>query len=229
MEKLNHLELYDIKGNGAIFGEDRSYRYALYRIWDPTLTTIMFIGLNPSTANETEDDPTIRRVKRFAKDNGYGSVMMVNLFAYVTAYPEELKKCADPVGKFNDQFLKDLGKTCSEIVFAWGSFPEAKDRAKEVIKLFPDGVCLLQNRDGSPRHPLYVPADTKLKKFIGPYGVCKVCGCVDNNACNHPEHGNCFWIDDDHDLCSHCYIPEWREEEKTIHRILDKYKTTKEE
>lgn len=145
---------------GAIFSECRKYRYALWRVWEDSKPFVMFIGLNPSTANEETDDPTIRRVKRFAWDWGYGGVYMMNLFAWVTPDPFELKSVPDPIGKNND-WLKKISRSCNEVIFAWGSFDEAKARSKEVTVMFENSKALVINKDGSPRHPLYVRADTK--------------------------------------------------------------------
>ena len=140
--------------SGAEFSDCRRYRYTLWRIWDKSLPMVMFIGLNPSTANELADDPTIRRVKRFAYDWGFGGVYMMNLFAFVTPYPSALKNCEDALGD-NDGWLEMISEKCEKIIFAWGSFDEAKGRAKEVMERF-EGYALLINKDGSPRHPLYV-------------------------------------------------------------------------
>ena len=157
------METY--KNDGASFSPDGKCRYELWRKWDKNLPMVMFIGLNPSTANESADDPTIRRVKRFARDWGYGGVYMLNLFTYVTAYPEELKTCQNPL-LMADEFLKMYAKDSEKIIFAWGSFYEAKERAIYVIKMFPSAYTLVRNKDGSPRHPLYVPGKTKLSLFI---------------------------------------------------------------
>lgn len=150
--------------SGARFSDCGKYRYALWRIWDDALPKIMFVGLNPSTATAELDDPTIRRVKRFAKDWGYGGVYMANLFSFVTAYPEELASCKDPV-KDNDMWLVTIGTKCKDVLFAWGSFKEAKDRAKKVTAMFPTAVCLGFTKDGSPKHPLYVAAKTTQVNF----------------------------------------------------------------
>ena len=150
--------------NGAAFSECGKYRYSLWRVWDKSKPLVMFIGLNPSMADAVDDDPTIRRVKRFAEDWGYGGVYMTNLFAWITPYPEELEKCSDPL-KGNDSWLKSTYVKCSKVIFAWGSFKEAEERAKEVIKMFPDAEALIINQDGTPRHPLYVKADTKPIKY----------------------------------------------------------------
>jgi hypothetical protein len=145
--------------NGAEFSPDRKYRYCLWRIWDDGKPFVMFIGLNPSTANEYSDDPTIRRIKRLTFNWGYGGFYMLNLFAYVSSDPKELKKCADPLGD-NDKWLLWAKPKCDKVIFAWGKFKEAKERSKEVVKMFPKALALVINNDGSPRHPLYVKSDT---------------------------------------------------------------------
>lgn len=152
----NNSDLFE--DNGAEFSDDRMYRYALWRVWNDSKPKVMFIGLNPSTANELTDDPTIRRVIRFAKDWGYGGVYMMNLFALVTTYPDRLVRAGDPIGD-NDKLLIEYSYKCDTIVFAWGSFDQAYDRSKQIINMFPNGYALVINKDGSPRHPLYVRAD----------------------------------------------------------------------
>jgi hypothetical protein len=154
-------ELFEItEAGGAKFSECGKYRYGLWRKWDDTKPCIMFIGLNPSTATDTMDDPTIRRVKKFAKDWGYGGVYMCNLFAFISAYPVDLKTCADPIGE-NDKWLVLFSLLCKDVLFAWGNFKEATDRARKVSASFPNAVCLGFNKNGTPKHPLYVAAKTK--------------------------------------------------------------------
>lgn len=147
----------------ATFSRDRKYRYMLSRQWDEDKPMISFIGLNPSTATEQDDDPTIRRVIRFTRDFGYGGFYMLNLFAFVTAYPKELKSCADPVSGC-DKYLKFYGEKSDKIVFAWGNF-DVFGRDKKVIDMFPGAYCLGKNANGSPKHPLYLRADTKLELY----------------------------------------------------------------
>lgn len=158
---MKQTDLFDQESNGAIFSECRTCRYALWRIWDKSKPLVMFIGLNPSTANESDDDPTIRRVKKFAFDWNYGGIYMMNLFAYITAYPEEIKKSYNLI---NDYWLTKMSLKCNRIIFSWGSFEEAKERAKEVVRMF-NGYALKINKDGSPKHPLYVKSDIKLIKY----------------------------------------------------------------
>jgi hypothetical protein len=149
--------------SGAVFSEDRKYRYYLWRAWDEKKPSIVFIGLNPSTANESKNDPTIRRVLTFAKNWGYGKVYMMNLFALVSPFPKDLLECPDPIAE-NDSYLKTICKG-KDILFAWGAFKAAKDRAVQVVEWFPSATCLGINSDGSPKHPLYVPSKRKQVNF----------------------------------------------------------------
>ena len=102
----------------AVFSDCRNYRYALWRIWDDAKPYAMFIGLNPSTADETEDDPTIRRCMNFAKDWGYGGLCMTNLFAYRATIPANMMSAADPVGAENNAWLANLAENAGVIVAA---------------------------------------------------------------------------------------------------------------
>lgn len=147
--------------NGANFSQDRNYRYALWRIWDKSLPLVMFIGLNPSTANEDKNDATIRRVISFARAWGYGGVYMMNCFAYVSTDPKLLK--SNPMSEeWNNDMLTITASKCKEVIFAWGNFSIVKEtgRDEELIGMFPNAKVLIINKDGSPRHPLYVPLKT---------------------------------------------------------------------
>lgn len=148
----------------ATFSEDRCYRYSLAREWsDGSESTgrVTFIGLNPSTADETEDDPTIRRCIRFAKDWGYGGVRMVNLFAWRATDPRELAQVEDPVGVGNDEILRTLDTLSTLIVAAWGAHPMAVERAKVVVPMLPSFTVLGLTAEGHPRHPLYMKASCR--------------------------------------------------------------------
>jgi len=150
--------------SGAIFSDCRQYRYALWRKWDASRPNVMFIGLNPSQAGSTHDDPTIRRMRIFAQDWGFGGVYVMNLFAYMTPYPEVLKKCKDPVGK-NAYWLERLAPSCDKITFAWGVHGHGSPQAETLIQQFPHAWCMGMNKSGSPRHPLYLRKDTQLEPF----------------------------------------------------------------
>lgn len=153
-------EQLKLEGFGAAFSDCRQYRYVLWRVWNLDAGLVMFIGLNPSTANETKADPTIRRVMRFACDWGYGGVVMMNLFGLVSSKPGALGIHPNPVGE-NDLWLPAIAGRCQMVVFAWGVFKQAKSRTASVIAMFPDALCLKHTKDGSPQHPLFVPAITK--------------------------------------------------------------------
>lgn len=163
------------KDSGAIFSDCRKYRYVLWRRWnsvslfgDDPMNHIMFIGLNPSTANENDDDPTIRRVIRFAKDWGYNGVYMLNLFAIVSADPKVLQTPGLDLQMNNQHWIDRMYQLSADVLFAWGTFKEAKTRAKEIISMFPYAICLGKNADGSPKHPLYIAANTVPNKFLTP-------------------------------------------------------------
>lgn len=145
----------------SVCGEHRLW---LYRIWDETRPMIMFIGLNPSTANETEDDPTIRRVKAMAKAWGYGGVYMMNLFTYISTDPKKLDIINGNINTA-DFFLKKLAGKSKDVVFAWGNF-NVFGRDTHVKAMFPNAKCLHINKNGSPKHPLYCRTDSQLIDFV---------------------------------------------------------------
>lgn len=188
------------ENNGAFFSEGRTHRYALWRIWDKTLQNVLFIGLNPSTANETKDDPTIRRVKKFAADWGYGGVIMLNLFTYVTSDPSKLRfHDTYTDNSLSDIYLMDYSKKCNKVIFAWGSFPEAIERAKKVIAIFPLGEALVINKDGSPRHPLYVPGNTKPVLYNNIHNNMAICLLKSYNCGHFVNPNNCLGGNNCHD------------------------------
>lgn len=151
--------------NGAEFSECRKYRYSLWRTWDGLKPWIMFIGLNPSTANESQDDATIRRVVSMAMKWGYGRVYMMNCFPFISKDPDKLKDFGNTAK--NDHSLYRAAELCAEIVFAWGAFKIVRDTGRdiELHKMFPNAKALIINKDGSPRHPLFVPTQTALVNY----------------------------------------------------------------
>ena len=149
----------------ANFSSCRIYRYSLSRIWDKQKKFVLFIGLNPSTADEEMDDPTIRRCSGYAQKWGYGGFMMVNLFAYRTTLPSNLKKVKYPVGSENDKYIVKLSKKADITVAAWGNNGNLYRRDKQVLSLVPNLMCLKVNKSGQPAHPLYLKKDLKLIKF----------------------------------------------------------------
>jgi hypothetical protein len=144
----------------TIFSPDRKYRYSLWRTWDETLPYVVFIGLNPSTADETKDDPTIRRCVGFAKRWGYGAVCVVNLFGYRATNPAEMKKVSDPFGRDHAQVTLNVCREAGLIVAAWGVHGSHRN-ADELLLLgvHKDVHCLGTTKDDFPCHPLYLRSD----------------------------------------------------------------------
>ena len=150
----------------AIFSEDQKYRYTLWREWDLFNSNfVMFIGLNPSTATETLDDPTIRRCKGFAKEWGYGAYCMTNLFAFRATDPKVMKSAQDPIGPENDKWIVQCAKEASLVVAAWGMHGSFLARDEEVLKLIENVMCLGKTKEGYPRHPLYMLKTCKPETF----------------------------------------------------------------
>lgn len=160
----------DTQLSGAKFSDDRKYRYALWRILDESLPLVMFIGLNPSTANEADNDPTIKSVCRIAKNNGYGGVYMMNCFPLVSTDPYVLQEFYDLLHNAEDinnmQWLLEVSKKCADVVFAWGNFDIVKLRASSISNYFKNPKALHINKNGSPKHPLYCKSDTKFIHYI---------------------------------------------------------------
>ncbi len=149
--------------SGAVFSTCEHYRYLLWRRWDDRLPLLGFIGLNPSTAGEEADDPTIRRCRGFATELGYGGIVVANLFAYRTSRPRDLFAAADPVGVENQIWLDKLDGCCAKRVAIWGNHGQAFFiKRKIVLPVY----CLRINKSGAPAHPLYLPRGLSLKRFI---------------------------------------------------------------
>lgn len=147
----------------ADFSEDRKYRYSLTRRWGLfSENYLLFIGLNPSTADEKQDDPTIRRCINFAKRMNYDGIVMLNIFAFRATDPKVMMKESDPVGKDNDKTILSYVKEGNVFVAAWGTLGRFLDRDKQVIKLVPNLKCLGITKEGFPKHPLYLKADCEL-------------------------------------------------------------------
>jgi len=144
----------------AEFSDCRRYRYSLRRTWGVG-PHAMVIGLNPSTADETTDDPTIRRCIRFAKDWGFDGLIVANLFAFRATDPAEMKRVAEPVGADNDRTLKELAAIAGIVVAAWGTHGTHRGRDAEVRSMLSDLHYLRLTKAGIPSHPLYLPASCR--------------------------------------------------------------------
>lgn len=146
---------------GAAFSPCRRYRYALWRQWGDSADYAAVVGLNPSTADATTDDPTIRRCIAFARHWGYGGLCMVNLFAFRATRPDALLSPTDPVGPENDQWLRFCCATAGVIVAAWGRRGGLLGRDQAVRELLPPLQVLRLGKTASPLHPLYLPGSLR--------------------------------------------------------------------
>jgi hypothetical protein len=154
---------------GASLSADGAYRYALTRRWDVLSSRcLVVVGLNPSTADAHTDDPTIRRCVAFAKREGCGQLLMLNLYALRSTDPAALWSHPNPIGPGNDSHIKRLTGPSDLVLAAWGSNARDADRASAVLALLPPVVCLGTTKDGHPRHPLYVRGDTPLVPWRRP-------------------------------------------------------------
>ena len=158
----------------AYLSEDRTYRYSLTRDVAPLTGqgTVSFIGLNPSTADETQDDPTIRRCIDFARRWGFARLKMLNLYAYRATNPHELWDVVDAVGPENDCTIAKVVGGSDLVICAWGCCPflyarPTINRPRDVLALIAAPHCLGSTKAGYPRHPLYLRADTLPQPFAG--------------------------------------------------------------
>ena len=166
-----------MSGHAAWFSDDRQYRYALLRCLDVGLfgegndRDINFIMLNPSTADETLNDPTITRCIGFARRWQYTSLIVTNLFAFRATDPADMKRAADPVGPENDDYIRRIATNCAAVVLAWGVHGVYQDRAASVLRLLNDaGVqphCLGMTKAGHPKHPLYLHSTVQMQPYGG--------------------------------------------------------------
>lgn len=171
-----HKACHPLPERCAIFNATQTHRYTLYRHIRPAGKirpfdgdTVTFIGLNPSTATETIDDPTIRRCKRFAADWGFKQMWMTNIFAYRSTDPYRLMTATDPVGQYNDFFILHCCQRSQLVVAAWGNHGIYQNRAAAVKRLLADNNVTIRafqvTSKGQPKHPLYMRADAVPKRF----------------------------------------------------------------
>jgi hypothetical protein len=155
----------------AVLSDEREYRYQLLRSWDSEKPTLVFIMLNPSTADEIKDDPTIRRCVGYAEDWGFGKLIVGNLYAYRTSDPEELNKIENPIGPKNDKYLKDICDKADKVLVAWGANEAVENREVEVAEFLDSELYALNTtKHGHPNHPLYQPKDIEPEVWEPPGG-----------------------------------------------------------
>jgi len=152
-----------LKGDAAseaVYSDCQAYRYLLTRTWDPAGRKALFVMLNPSTATEVQNDPTVERCERRARALGFGAFRVTNIFAFRATDPRVMRAAADPVGPANDAAIGDSLPWADTILCAWGAHGAHLDRGPAVERLLR--ACgrplhhLGLTREGHPRHPLYI-------------------------------------------------------------------------
>lgn len=156
----------------AVFDETEVYRYSLKRIWLPEKEAprkIVFVMLNPSTADHLKEDPTIKRCMVFSFGRHYDEMEIVNLFALRATDPADMKAHVDPVGPKNDEYIRKACGSAETVVCAWGAHGDHLGRAASVRNLLPDVPlrCFGTNAGGSPKHPLYLKGGLPLLAYQG--------------------------------------------------------------
>ena len=154
---------------GAVLDHTRTYRFLLWRFWDER-PRVLFCGLNPSTANELDNDPTVKRWIRFAQDWGDGGLYAANLYPFITPNPQELV-APGCFHKANYPALKMASGLVVLTVACWGDgikkIPGGLQIADHVRATYlKDSMCFGLTQSGNPRHPLYLSADTQLMELI---------------------------------------------------------------
>lgn len=166
-------ELLAVCDKSAVLSECGKFRYSLGRSWSEYVPSILFVMLNPSTADALTDDATIRRCAGFAASHGYGGIEVVNLFAYRATDPKDLRHAGYPVGPRNDKVIRDAAERASSfdapVCVAWGSNAAGLERPQVVLKILRSAgariQCLKVTRSGYPQHPLMLPSSCMLMDF----------------------------------------------------------------
>jgi hypothetical protein len=146
----------------AEFSACQQYRYQLREVWNPSLPLVMWLLMNPSVACIGYSDPTLRKAGTFARSWGYGGQLVGNVHAYRATDKDRLLEVADPVGPENDRMLLDMAAQAQAVILAYGQPPKAlRQRGQDVAALLSGHprLCYLRlANDGTPVHPLYLPA-----------------------------------------------------------------------
>jgi hypothetical protein len=154
--------------SGATFSEDRRYRYLLWRTFGEG-PTVNYVLLNPSSADEARNDPTVERCVRRGLIMGYAKVLVTNIFALRSTDPGQLYRAEDPIGPYNDRAILQAAREARSVVCGWGNHGEYLDRGRQVLELLQAaGIaphCLTVTRSGQPGHPLYVAYNVQPRRW----------------------------------------------------------------
>lgn len=144
----------------AVYSDCELYRYSLTRIWDPQGRKALFVMLNPSTATEVQNDPTVERCERRARTLGFGAFQVTNIFAWRDTDPRKMRAAVDPVGPENDAAILAGADWADQVITGWGTHGIHLNRGPDVETLLRTAGYPLHNlgltKDGHPKHPLYI-------------------------------------------------------------------------
>lgn len=158
---------HHLKGDAdstAVYSDCERYRYLLTRVWNPDGQRALFVMLNPSTATETQNDPTVERCERRARALGFGSFRVTNIFAFRATDPRDMRAEPDPVGPANDVAIsQSAAEWADRIICAWGTHGAHLGRGQQVETLLRATghplYTLGLTQGGQPKHPLYIGYD----------------------------------------------------------------------
>lgn len=152
----------------AIFSDCKNYRYVLERTFTSGKGSVNFILLNPSTADEFHNDPTIAKCEKWCIDNNIKTMYITNVFAFRATEPKDMLQSKDPIGQYNEGYLLHVANISDIIICGWGNHATHFNRHKELLKLLAHFTlrCFKINKNGSPCHPLYIPMK-ELSKYNG--------------------------------------------------------------
>lgn len=157
---ITRYHLKDDAASVAVYSDCQQYRYALTRVWEDTGRKALFIMLNPSTATETQNDPTVERCERRARALGFGAFRVTNIFGYRATDPRVMRAQVDPVGQDNDHAIAEGVSWADQMICAWGSHGAHQGRGIAVHHLLrATGLPLFHlglTQSGHPKHPLYI-------------------------------------------------------------------------
>ncbi len=144
----------------AVYSDCERYRYSLTRVWDADGKRVHFVMLNPSTATEVQNDPTVERCERRARALGYGAFRVTNIFAWRDTDPRNMRAAAEPIGPLNDETIAQGVTWADQTVCAWGTHGAHLDRGPQVLAMLrATGATLTHlglSKAGHPKHPLYI-------------------------------------------------------------------------
>ena len=157
---ITKTHIKDDTASTAVYSDCERYRYRLTRIWKPATQRVLFIMLNPSTATEVQNDPTVERCERRARTLGYGAFGVCNIFAYRAMDPKEMRAQSDPIGPENDISINAAAAWATHIVCAWGTHGAHLNRGLEIARILRTQPKPLMHLGLSiadhPKHPLYI-------------------------------------------------------------------------